>query len=969
MIGKIISNYKIIEKLGEGGMGVVYKAHDNSLDRDIVLKFLPHYLITQPNEKERFYHEARAAAAIMHPNVAVVYGIGEHENQVYISIEYIEGKTLKQIIEKDSESLTIVKTLDNAIQICEGLTAAHEKGIVHRDIKSDNIMVTSKGRIKIMDFGLAKIKGATRLTQSGSTVGTAAYMSPEQAKGEEVDHRSDLFSFGVVLYEMLTSHLPFKGEYQAALLYSILNDDPQPIARYNDKVPPELEHLVNKALAKDKNERYQHADDLLADLKTVRKKLEYAQSGYIKSSSITQQNIKSNSDSRRNRSKFFISVSVVIILAMIIFYFNPFNFQLLDNPSSERTLKSLAVMYFENIPDPTDKEHTGEMITNLLITSLSQVKGLEVISRERLLDIQKDLGQPDTKILSSSLASKIANRAGVNTILVGSILKDNPRLAVTTRLIDVKTGKIISSNQVLNYDSDKIFNLVDSLSLLIQNNFRNVIISKNEIKPIAEVTTNSPEAYRAYLEGLELSNKFYSLEAASAFSKAVELDSTFAMAYFRLAHAQLTSGYLKSAYNSFQKAIILADNASECERLQILATNYVFQNKLNEAIEILEEVLKNYPHEYIPYILFINIYNLKLLQPVKAIEKLLYGIKKNPTDKLLLNSLAYSYATLNKRSEAFNTIKKYISLAPAEPNPYDTQGDLYVWFKNYDSSIISYQKSLSLRKDFASAEKLGCFAVLNKNYNDASEYFQMSGYKVPVIKIHKGQINKALKENKDMPDYCGIMLFYEIGEYSKMLKLSQKHSIDLKNNPFNNIYGRGNIVWALAKKGNFSEAYKLLNKIEDDVAGTNTRLQLIVKYYSALILFEEGKFDPALKQFKEVFDSLPPNHEPNIFYAICLLKCGQIPNAINEFALLTKWPASDELYIIDELPGGSSYWPIPAVKAHYWLGAAYEKLGEKEKALKEYEEFLDIWKDADFNPVEIKDAKDRVTQIREITLK
>lgn len=371
MIGQTISHYNILEKLGQGGMGVVYKAHDTSLDRDVALKFLPHYLTSSQNEKERFYHEARATAALMHPNIAVVYEISEYEDQVYISMEYVEGKTLKKIIEHDSESLAIDKVLDIAIQICEGLTAAHEKGVVHKDIKSDNIMLTSKSQVKIMDFGLAKIGGATILTQTGSTVGTAAYMSPEQAKGEEVDHRSDIFSFGIVLYEMLTTHLPFNGEYQSALLYSILNDVPQPIARYNDKVPQEIEHLVKKTLAKDKEERYQHADDLLADLKTARKKMEYAQSGNIKSSSITQQNIESKSISKRKLLKLFIPLSVVILFAVIILYFDPFGFQAANNPSSETPLESHAVMYFENIPDPADKDHTGEMLTNLLITSLS----------------------------------------------------------------------------------------------------------------------------------------------------------------------------------------------------------------------------------------------------------------------------------------------------------------------------------------------------------------------------------------------------------------------------------------------------------------------------------------------------------------------------------------------------------------------------------------------------------------------
>ena len=279
MIGRTVSHYKILEKLGEGGMGVVYKAHDTKLDRIVALKFLPHYVTSDPAEKERFTHEARAASALVHSNVAVVFEINEQDDQMFIAMEYVEGQTLKKLIEK--EPLAVKKVLDVAIQVCDGLAAAHEKGIVHRDIKSENIMITAKGQPKITDFGLAKVKGATKLTKAGSTVGTAAYMSPEQARGEEVDHRSDIFSFGVVLYEMLTGNLPFKGEHHTALLYSIINEEPQPLARFNNQVTAEIEHVVGKALEKDRDDRYQHADEMLADLRRARKKLDYVKTGQV----------------------------------------------------------------------------------------------------------------------------------------------------------------------------------------------------------------------------------------------------------------------------------------------------------------------------------------------------------------------------------------------------------------------------------------------------------------------------------------------------------------------------------------------------------------------------------------------------------------------------------------------------------------------------------------------------------------
>ena len=313
--GKTISHYRIIDKLGEGGMGVVYKAHDTTLDRNVALKFLPHYLTTDPNEKERFYQEARAAAALMHQNVAVIHEISEYEGQVFISMEYVEGETIKKIIENESESLTIKKVLDVAIQVCDGLAAAHKRNIVHRDIKPDNIMLNSEEQAKIMDFGLAKLKGATRLTKEGSTVGTASYMSPEQARGEDVDNRSDIFSFGVVLYEMLTTHIPFPGEHPAALIYSLLNETPQPVARFNDKVSQEFERIVFKALEKGKDERYQHIDDMLADLRKERKNLEYVRTGYVKASALNQISKEKTPGVKIKKLRTIISVAVVVLLA------------------------------------------------------------------------------------------------------------------------------------------------------------------------------------------------------------------------------------------------------------------------------------------------------------------------------------------------------------------------------------------------------------------------------------------------------------------------------------------------------------------------------------------------------------------------------------------------------------------------------------------------------------------------------
>jgi serine/threonine protein kinase len=320
MIGKTISHYKILEKLGEGGMGVVYKAQDTKLDRIVALKFLPKHLLCDEESKQRFANEAKAASALDHPNIATIYEIDEVEDECFISMAYIEGQNLKQRIELTP--LKIDEAIGIAIQVADGLQEAHQKGIIHRDIKSANIMLTPKGQAKIMDFGLAKLAGQTRLTKTGATMGTFAYMSPEQAKGDKADHRADIWSLGVVIYEMITGQLPFKSEYEQAIVYSILNEEPEPMTGLRTGVPMELEQIVAKSLEKKKDDRYQHIEEMLVDLRRLRRDTD-------KVLPKTPQKLQLPKDRERKKTQrkrliYGTLAAVLIILAAISIFFNKF---------------------------------------------------------------------------------------------------------------------------------------------------------------------------------------------------------------------------------------------------------------------------------------------------------------------------------------------------------------------------------------------------------------------------------------------------------------------------------------------------------------------------------------------------------------------------------------------------------------------------------------------------------------------
>jgi len=378
MIDKTILHYKILEKLGEGGMGVVYKANDTKLERTVAIKFLPHHISVNSEERQRFKIEAKAAAALNHPNITTIYAIEEFDKEMFIVMEYIDGNELKDKI--NSGSISTDEAINIATQIAEGLDAAHKKGIIHRDIKSSNIMITKGGKVKIMDFGLAKIKGGTELTKIGSTVGTAAYMSPEQAKGEEVDNKTDIWSFGVVLYEMLSGTLPFKGDYEQVVLYSIINDNALPLNNQKSNSLNNLNQIISKMIEKDLNDRYQDMTEVLLDLL----------------------NLQSN---------------------------QPSDFA--DEASEISTI--VAVLPFSNLRNDPETDFLGYALADQIISTLTYIKEIQVRPSSSVRKYQNQLFD----------VSATAKELGVNYLLTGSYLKEANDIRLNVELINTYSFEMI----------------------------------------------------------------------------------------------------------------------------------------------------------------------------------------------------------------------------------------------------------------------------------------------------------------------------------------------------------------------------------------------------------------------------------------------------------------------------------------------------------------------------------------------
>ncbi len=964
MIGQTISHYKILEKLGEGGMGVVYKAQDLKLDRLVALKFLPSRLASDEKDKQRFVNEAKAASALDHRNICTIYEVDEApDSQLFIVMAFYEGQTLQQKISGEDDVMSPLR-LDDAMnyimQTAEGLQAAHKKGIVHRDIKSSNIMVTAEGQVKMMDFGLAKTADATMLTKTGATVGTVPYMSPEQARGEKVDHRTDIWSLGVVLYQMIAGRLPFQSDYHDAIVYLILNEEPKPLTSLRSDVPMELERIVNKCLQKNFSDRYQDTSELLADL--------YRFKGVAPPIEVTWKLIRKK---YRKLAIPAIIVGGVIILVAAYFLFIA---DLFRYPTAEAPENSIAVMYFENILDPEDKDHTGDMLANLLITSLSQAKGLEVMSRERLYHIQKYITRSDSKIITPSLATQIAQQAGVRVMLLGSIVQEEPKLVVTSRLVEVKSGKILSSQKLSEFPADRIFSLVDSLALLVRDDMNMSATSAVEAKPLTEVvTTNSQEAYRAYVEGIELARKYHLEEARVPLKKAIELDSNFAMAYFALSESHRTFGDRSVQRSTLQKAWELRHKVTEKERMRIEGTYAcVIENDWQSGAEILERLLQKYPREQGAYYELFQTYR-SLNEYEKAEKTVSRALKNDSLDKTLSLYLAYLYAGLGRREEALKVADKYLKLAPGEYNPYDAKGDVYLIFGEADSALYWNKQLIPFGPKYT--VKLGSDAVLRQDYSDAEKYFKQA--EVPfllfLIPLHQGHFKEARDQLLRIdPSLRGTMrrltlLDYEIGDYPSMLKHAQELSAQLSKDPLNLVHGRDLLAWAHLKNGNKEKAYKLLDeiKIASNDKSSTWEEQCQYDYAAALLAYEEQRYDDALEKFKKAFHRAFPNHYGQFFYGVTLLKTGHTTEAIDELQRSscqypTGWSPQGLLGFLPTF----EYWIFASVKAHYWLGVAYEQKGEKAKAIAEFEKFWNIWKDVDTKIPELVDAKARLAKLK-----
>lgn len=691
MIGTRVSHFEILEKLGEGGMGVVYKAEDTRLKRTVALKFLPDRVSKSATDKARFLQEAQAAAGLNHPNICTIYGVDESEGHLFISMEYIEGGTLR-------EHLPIPKPADAvalAIQIGEGLQEAHARGIVHRDVKAENIMLTAKNQIKIMDFGLAKLKGSLRLTRTSSTIGTLAYMAPEQIQGGEADARSDIFSFGVVFFELLTGHTPFRGTHEAAVMYSILNEEPERVEKSLPEVSPEIARILSKALEKDPEMRYQSVADMVADLRRLKRdSVRIATTGVIARPAPAQPSAPSQAArpitvppaeapglrTKYNRWLVYGGGAGVILIALA-------GYLLLgprtgSGPEPGRR-KLLVVLPFENLGS-ADKEYFADGITEEITGKLSGLSGLGVIARSSAMQYKKT-----TKTLR-----QVGEELGVSFALQGTIRwetsEGTTRVRVTPQLINIADG-----TQMWSRPSEAVFASAFKLQSDIAGQVAtalDVTLLQPEKHSLETVPTNNAEAYDSYFRGIQYLYRSTAEEdyriAERMFQRAVDLDPTFARAYAKLGflHSNMYWEYYDHSEGRVQKSKQAAERALELDPdLPDAhgAMGWYYYHCLRDFEKGREEFQRGLKAEPNNTDLLLGIASVsrrqgQFAEAVTYFERIV-GI--DPRSPSMMQDLANTYIMAMRYAEAEKTYDRCINLAPDVAEGYYNKAFLYVLWR------------------------------------------------------------------------------------------------------------------------------------------------------------------------------------------------------------------------------------------------------------------------------------------------